>query len=76
MEKELKPAGYDYEGEVEGTLCAKCHSMFTKKNPDWHKGSETYPIYKHELKTRDPEKQLFIECGECGKPIWGKADWL
>jgi hypothetical protein len=72
--KQFKPSGYDYDGEINGTLCANCHNAFTKKDPDWHKGSEVSPIYKHELKARDPKKQLYIECGECGKTIWGKAD--
>jgi DNA-directed RNA polymerase subunit RPC12/RpoP len=76
VEKEFKPAGYDYEGEVEGTLCTKCHNMFTKQDPDYPYASEISPIYKHELKTQDPEKQLYIECQECGKWIWGKPDWL
>lgn len=73
--KQFKPVGYDYEGEVEGTLCSTCHNKFTKQDPTWHQGSTLSPIYKHELLAKDPKKEkYYIECGECGKSIWGKAE--
>ena len=70
----LKVLGYDYEGDVLGTLCAKCHKLFTKQDATWLDGSKALPMYKEELQTRDPKKQLFFDCGECGKAIWGKAE--
>ena len=73
--KQFKPIGYDYNGQVEGTLCTKCHNSYTKKSPNWLDGTEASPLYKHELKTRDPKKYYYIECGECGKQLWGKPDF-
>jgi endogenous inhibitor of DNA gyrase (YacG/DUF329 family) len=65
---------YDYEGNVQGTLCAKCHKLFTKQDKSWLDGSTALPVYKNELQSRDPQKDIFIDCGECGKTVWGKAD--
>jgi len=69
-----KVIAYDYEGDVQGTLCVKCHKLFTKQDATWLDGSKALPMYKHELQSRDPNKDLFFDCGECGKAIWGKAD--
>lgn len=66
--------GYDYEGNVGGTLCAKCHKLFTKQDATWLDGTSAEPICKDKLAARDSHKLLFIECGECGKAIWGKAE--
>lgn len=64
--------GFDYYGNVEGTMCNKCHKLFTKQEPTWLDGSEAEPIYREALKKRDPKKEMLIDCNECGNAIWGK----
>lgn len=81
--RQFKPMGYDYERDhdhpteptmSEGTLCPKCRTNFAKSNPKFAEGLSETPIFRHEYQKKDPRKDYLIECGECGKKIWGKYE--
>jgi DNA-directed RNA polymerase subunit RPC12/RpoP len=81
--RQFNPIGYDYnriydhpnyDKAIEGTLCPKCKTSFAKSNPSFAEGSEESPLHRHDLQKQDPKKDLLIECGECGKKIWGKYE--
>jgi hypothetical protein len=69
----MRIIGYDYEGDVTGTLCKKCHDRFCKSDLNWLDGADIYPIDRDEMSKKDPEKDIYADCGECGRTIWGKA---